>query len=119
MKKSFLRLLGTTLLLALIIGILVASIGWFLGWKTSTQFSNALFFPGGICIVMGIFSILGGTSMRSHFGVQYSQSAGDMSIGDRTKRWVADMNQGYGAFIFLFLTGGFLISLAVLIGIIF
>ncbi len=119
MKKSFLRLLGTTLLLILIIGILISIVGWFVGWKTATQFSNAFFLPGGICIVIGILSVVGGYSMRSDFKVLYSQSAGDMSTSERAKRWVADMSAGYGTFIFMFLTGGFLILLAIIIGSVF
>lgn len=87
-----------------------------LGWNTTTQFSNGLFWPGGILIVFGILSVMGGYTMRSNFGVLYSQSSGNMSISQRTQRWVADMTQGYNAFIFFFLTGGFLIVLAISIG---
>ena len=116
MKKSFLRLVGTTLLLALLIGIIVASIGWLLGWKTTTQFSNGLFLLGGILVVLGILSVMGGYGMRSDFHVVYSQSAGEMNIAERGRRWAADMTQGYSAFLFLFLSGGFLIGLAVLVG---
>ena len=117
MKKSFLRLVGTTLLLALMIGMLVSGVGWLLGWRTSVQFSNGLFIPGGILVVLGILSVMGGYGMRSDFHVVYSQSAGDMSNAERAQRWAADMTQGYSAFIFLFLTGGFLVGLAVLAGI--
>jgi len=119
MKKSFLRLLVTTLLLAIIIGALVSIVGWLLRWHTTTQFSNALFWPGAILIVFGILSVMGGYSMRSNFGMLYSQSASDMNLRERTQRLAADMTQGYSTFIFLCLTGVFLIGLAVLIGSIF
>jgi len=119
MKKSFLRMVGLTLLLALAIGAIVGCIGWLAGWKTGTQFSNGLFLPGALVIVAGLFSVMGGWGMRSDFRVVYSQSAGDMSVGERTKRWMADINQGYGAFVSLLLTGGFLVALAVLVGMIY
>jgi len=119
MKKSILRLLGTTLLVAIMIGILASIIGWLLGWKTGTQFSNGLFLPGGIVIILGILTIMGGYGMRSDFHVLYSQSAGSMSIQERTQRWMADMSQGYSTFIFLLLSGGFLICLAILVGTVF
>jgi hypothetical protein len=116
MKRSFLRLLCSTLLLSLLVAMLVSALGWLLGWKTTTQFSNGLFLPGGILIVLGILSVMGGYGMRSDFKVIYSQSAGDMSTAGRAKRWAADMTQGYSAFIFLLVTGGFLVGLAALVG---
>ena len=119
MKNSFLRLLGKTLFVAFGIGVLACGIGWALGWRTGAQFSNALFWPGCILIIIGILSVMGGYGMRSNFGTLYSQSAGDMSVSERTQRWVADMSQGYGAFIVLFLIGGFLIGLSILVGTIF
>ena len=119
MQKSILRLLGTTLLLAILIASLASCLGWLMGWKTSTQFSNGLFLPGGILIVLGILTIMGGYGMRSDFHVIYSQSAGTMSIQERTQRWMADMTQGYNTFIFLLLTGGFLIGLAVMVELVF
>jgi hypothetical protein len=119
MKKSILRLLATTLILTFIIGAIVACIGWLLRWHSTTQFSNAMFWPGAILIVLGLLSVTGGYGMRSNFGVLYSQSAGDMNLRERTQRWVSDMTQGYSTFILLCLTGAFLIGLAVLIGTIF
>ena len=70
-------------------------------------------------IVFGILSVMGGFSMHSNFGMLYSQSASDMNLRERTQRLAADMTQGYSTFIFLCLTGVFLIGLAVLIGSIF
>jgi hypothetical protein len=118
MKKSILQLVGKTLALAILIGVLAGCVGWLLGWKTSTQFSNGLFLPGMLLIGLGILSVVGGYGMRSDFHVVYSQSAGSMNIQERTQRWMADMTQGYSVFIFLLLSGGFLIGFAVLVGII-
>jgi hypothetical protein len=114
-----LRLLAITFALACIIGIVTASIGLLLHWNTTTQFSNGFFVTGAILVVLGILSVMGGYGMRSNFGVVYSQSAGDMNTLERSKRWVADMAQGYNAFIFLLLTGVYLIGLAILVPTIF
>ena len=119
MKKSIPRLILATLLLALLLCIIVLLIGVLLGWKTGTLYSNGLFLVGSIAIILGIFSVLGGFGMRSDFHVIYSQSAGAMSQKERTQRWVADMTQGYSAYIFLLLTGVFLIGLAVFVGMAF
>ena len=116
MKNPFLRLIAWALLLSLLIGLLVSGAGWMLGWHTSAQFSNGFFWSGGILIILGVLSVAGGYSMRSNFNVVYSQSAGDMNLGERTKRWVADMSQGYNTLIFLTLAGGVLVVLAILVG---
>jgi len=114
MKTSFWRLLANTLLLALVIGLVVACAGWLLGWKASVQYSNGFFGVGGILIVIGILSVMGGFGGRADSHMLFSQSAGSMDINERNQRLVSDMTQGYQAFIFLFLLGGFLVALAVL-----
>jgi hypothetical protein len=117
MKKSIPSLILATFLIAAILAILVALVGLLLGWKTGTQFSNGLFLVGALVIVVGVVSILGGFGMRSDFKLVYSQSAGSMNTLDRTRRWIADMAQGYSTYIYLLLVGAFLIAGSVLVGV--
>jgi hypothetical protein len=112
---KILRLLAITFVLAFAIGLITAFIGWLLHWNSTTQFSNGFFGAGAILIVIGILSIVGGFGMRSDFKLLYSQSAGDMNTLERSKRWIADMTQGYAFFSFLLLTGIYLIGFAILI----
>jgi uncharacterized membrane-anchored protein len=98
-----------------VIGLVTAGIGRLLHWNSTTQFSNAFFGAGAGLIVIGVLSVMGGFGMRSDFKTLYSQSAGDMNTLERSKRWIADMTQGYNLFLFLFLPGVFLIGLAVLV----
>jgi hypothetical protein len=119
MKKSIPRLLLFTLLIAVLLGALVSLIGLLLGWRTGTQYSNGLFLVGAIVIIVGIFSVLGGFGMRSDFKVLYSQSASSMNIADRSRRWISDTTQGYSAYIFMLLSGGFLFAFSVLVGVVF
>jgi hypothetical protein len=56
MKNTILRILINATLLALISGILVLVIGLYLGWKTSTQFSDGFFWAGGILISIGLLT---------------------------------------------------------------
>jgi len=119
MKTPILRLVLTALFLSLVIGLITSGIGALLGWETSTLFSNGLFIAGSACIILGIFTLLGGASIRADFSLLYGQSAGDASIAERTRRWVADMSQGYNALILLFLTGVLLIGLSILVGSLF
>jgi hypothetical protein len=119
MKKyliHYLRLAGTAALIAIIAGGSVLGIGWLRGWQTAIQFSNGFFAAGAIVLVLGFATVSGGFRMRSDFGVLYSQSAGDMSLSDRTKLWVADITQGYGALILLTFAGLLLIGVAILVG---
>lgn len=116
MKEPFLRLFLFTFLLALLAGILVSIIGWLTGWNTIVQFSNGLFITGGLFIALGLFSILGGYKKRADPNLTYAQSAGDMTLGERTKRLVSDMRREYHASILLSLTGAFLIGFAILVG---
>jgi len=110
-----LRLLAISFALACVIGLVTLLIGWLLHWNSTTQFSNGFFGAGAILIVFGLLSVFGGFGMRSDFKMLYSQSAGDMNTLERSKRWIADMSQGYGLFLFLLLPGIFLIGLAVLV----
>jgi hypothetical protein len=119
MKSPILRLFATTFVLALLVGILISIVGWFLGWNTSTQFSNGLFITGGVIIVIGLFSTLGGYNKRSDSFLAYTQSAGNMNLEERTRRMAADMLQEYRAVVFLTLTGGFMIGMAILVGSLF
>jgi hypothetical protein len=113
---AYLKLAGNALAVAIILGLLVSSIGWIFGWRTPVTFSNGMFFSGAALIVLGILSVMGGYSMRSDFKVLYSQSAGDMSLGDRTRRWVADMTQGYRLLVLMTVAGLLLVGAAILIG---
>ena len=116
MKNPLFRLFMVTFLLALAIGILVSAIGWLSGWGTFTQFSNGLFITGGLIVVIGLFSTLGGYDKRSDSFLSYAQSAGDMNLEERSRRMVTDMMQEYRAIVFLTLIGGFLIAMAIFVG---
>jgi hypothetical protein len=115
MVNKFLRLLGVTLVVALVIGLVITAIGLLLRWDSPVKFSNIFFWVGAGLIILGIVSILGGYKMRSDFGVLYSQSSGDMNIIERSKRWAADISQAYDFNLILLLTGLFLIGFSILI----
>ncbi|MGA2491017.1 MAG: hypothetical protein ABSF99_12685 [Anaerolineales bacterium] len=119
MRKNYahyFRLAGIAALVAIIAGLIVLVIGWLSRWHTAIQYSNGFFIAGAIVLVTGFASVSGGFRMRSDFGVLYSQSAGDMNLSDRTKLWVADMTQGYGALILLTIAGLILVGAAILVG---
>lgn len=106
------------LLLSFVISGLVSGAGWFLGWRTAAQFSNAFLGVGGILIIVGIFSIIGVLSMRSDYKVFYN-TGGASNLHERNQRWLEDLTEGSNSFLNFFLVGGFLLLLAILVGKIF
>ncbi len=119
MKSPILRLFVLTFLFALLVSVIVSIIGWLIGWNTSTQFSNGLFITGGLIVVIGLFSTLGGYDKRADPYLTYTQSAGSMDLAERGRRMASDMMQEYRAVVFLTLIGVFVIGMAILVGSLF
>lgn len=111
----YLRFAGMIALAALILSVLLGGIGWMLGWRTSTQFSNGFFIGGAFLIVLGVFSVMGGFSQRADFKMTYARTASPANLGERARQMMADINQGYNTLVFLVLTSVLLIGTAVLI----
>ncbi len=114
MKKPFLRTLISAMLLSLGSGIVVTIIGFILGWKTSTQFSNGFFWVGAIMISVGLLSILGA---KNHPVLFIPPTKPEST--DRFKLWMSDTTRGYNTIAFLGIAGVLLFgqsALALLIG---
>jgi hypothetical protein len=103
MAKILARLLLFSLIITLVVSLVVSVVGVILGWDNSVKFSDGLFWGGAILIV-------------SRFDVQYSQSAGNMNLAERTKRWVADMMQGYNMLSLFLMAGVLTLGASVLVG---
>lgn len=106
--------LGATLLV-----LAVAAIGWLVGWRTSTQFSNGFFILGTVVAVFGAYSALGGFGMRGNPGVNFAQTASVAPLEERNKRMIADMMQGTNTAYIATGIGLLLIVVAILISILF
>jgi hypothetical protein len=87
-----------------------------LRWDSPVKFSNGFFWAGTILITLGVLSVLGGFGLRGRFDMQYAQSAGDMSLAERTKRWLADMIQGYNMLALFLLLGTLTVGISILVG---
>ena len=88
MKNTILRILIGTILFSLISGIVVSIIGLMHGWKTSTQFSDALFWAGSIMISIGFISLVGYSQRAVDWPPVHSDPA------DRAKLWAVDIFHG-------------------------
>ena len=106
--------LGVTLLV-----LVVAGVGWLIGWRTATEFSNGFFILGAVVAVFGAYSALGGFGMRGNPGVNFAQTASLASLEERNKRMLADMMQGTNTAYIATGIGLLLIGVAVLIPILF
>lgn len=117
MKKqtNVARLLVVSLSIVMILGAAISLIGWITGWGASIQYCNGLFIAGAVLIVLGTLSVVGTYGQRASFGVQYSQSSGDMNLHERTSRWVSDITQGFNALIIGYISGGSLILVSILV----
>ncbi len=119
MKKSILRILISAILFSLISGIAVVVIGLIREWKTSTQFSDGLFWAGAIVISIGFLNVMGMRSQETVTGSQYNQSVVRLDMAEQLKNWEADVLHGNHLLAFLGITGLLLFglsALAVLIG---
>ena len=102
--------LGATLLVLVVTGI-----GWLVGWRTSTQFSNGFFILGAALAVFGAYSALGGFGMRGNPGVNFAQTTSVAPLEERNKRMIADMMQGTNIAYIATAVGLLLIGVAILI----
>lgn len=105
----------TAIGIALVVALIVTIIGLVSGWEM-VDYSNGMFIGGVIAFAVAILSSFGGWGHRADFKQMYSQSAGDMSLAERSRLWAQDLTRGYNAFLLMSLAGTLLIGLSVLIG---
>lgn len=115
MKNPVLRVLINAILFSLISGVVVAILGLILGWQTSTQFSDGLFWAGAVFFAIGLVNLMGMFSQRTVNGLQFSQSAVHLDVTERFKIWDADLYRGYNLLTFLGTSGLLLFGLAGLV----
>lgn len=113
--ESLLRMALTGIALGAAASVLVGVFGLIAGWRTALHFSNGMFVVGSVLIIFGILMVWGGFTSRANFGMTYSQSVSDMSLGERSKLWVLDSLRGYNAVVVTTIGGGVMFGLSVLI----
>ena len=115
-KMSYvLRLAGVVFGATLLVSLIVLIVGLTLHWNTPVQFSNGFFIAGGIVIVLGIVSGMGGLEQRGDAALLYGETAGHASITERTQQMLTDSKQRYGMLILAITVGALLIVIAVII----
>ena len=106
------RFLGIVILASLGVAIIVALIGWRLGWETLAEYGRGLQLGGMFVIGIGLLGIRGNWEVTRSFGYQYSMSTTQENSTQRTQRILGDFIQSYQFMLVMFLAGG----LSLLIG---
>ena len=109
-KKGFLKVLGhfldIILLAQLGISLVVAIIGWRLGWVTLAEYGRGLQLGGMFAIGIGLLGVRGNWEVTRSFGYQYSMSTTEQSGLQRTQQILGDFIQSYNFMLVMFLAGG-------------
>ena len=100
------RFLGIALLVLLGITLVVAVIGWRLGWGTLSEYARGLQMAGLFVIGVGLLGIRGNWEVTRSFGYQYSMSTTEQSSTQRTQRILGDFIQSYKFMLVMFFAGG-------------
>jgi hypothetical protein len=114
-RSLWIRIPAAALAISVLAALLVTIIGLIDKWKL-VDYSNGMFISGAVAIAFALLSSFGSWRSRTEFNQVYSQSAGDMSIAERSRLWVQDLTRGYNAFLLMSLVGALLIGLSILIG---
>ena len=99
------RFAGIAALVQLAILIAVLMVGWFAGWNTINQYSQALVWAGVLAIGLGLMSIKGHWATTRSFDYQHSLSVTKQDGWERTK-WNVAESMNIHRFLFLMVTVG-------------
>lgn len=115
-KSGKIYLFLKALVSALVIGIILSIVGWqILGWKSSAQFSEGLFWTSLLLAVYGYVNFIG----RHRGSRTYSESAGVMNLEERNRYWAAEAENVFESLPYIALVSVCLFVFAVLISFIF
>lgn len=106
------RFFGIVFLALLGIAIIVALIGWRMGWGALPEYARGLQMAGLFVVGIGLLGIRGNWEVTRSFGYQYSMSTTEENSSQRTQRILGDFIQSYQFMLVMFLAGG----LSLLIG---
>jgi len=111
---TILKMFGKATVITIIVGIIIAAIGYTNQWNDSVQYVNAFFIAGCLVIIAGASSRMTAGAGRDKFQYLYAESFRDMSATERANL-IANASSSYSTVILGFLSGGFLIAISVII----
>lgn len=117
--QGMLPFFGNVLLIDLAILIAVIAVCWVLGWRTTSQYGNALFIAGIAVIALGITSIVGGYETTRSAIYKYGQTVGMDTLDKSTRQDMKEMAVSYDFLYRMTAVGLGLVVLGALIQIVF
>jgi hypothetical protein len=103
------RVVRGSILAAVIFAGITLIVSWLINWRSPYQISQALLFAGMGSIAVGIFSVVGGWSIRTSYRYQYSRSASDMRMVDRASQDLKDVFSSNSFMITMLIAGSILV----------
>lgn len=89
----------------IVILALTGLVCWWLGWRTLAEYGTGLVWAGLAVMLLGMFSVLGGTQLNNDFKYQYSKSVMPAPAHDRAQQTVTDMTAGFSFATWAFIAG--------------
>lgn len=83
----------------------VSAIWWFGGWRTATDYANALFLAGSLIIIFGGQRVFATQSLDRSFKVRYAETIGSDGIGGSSRRLLLESESNFARAARLFLIG--------------
>jgi hypothetical protein len=99
------------------LGSVVSIVGWqYMGWNSSRQFSDGLFWTGAAVAILGYYIYQSELKdRRAMITASRVQPTGSLSMQERTKLWLADFSSSSRLMFQFFLVSLYLIGFAALI----
>jgi hypothetical protein len=111
---ALLKMGGEVVLLTILAGIVIGSIGILKKWDTSIQYSNAFFIAGCLLIIGGAFSRQAAGQDWDSFQLLSAESFRDMSPGERAD-FIVNASSSVRLIILGLLSGILLILISLLV----
>jgi len=118
MKRTVLmviiKMCGDAIFLTMIVGMIVAGIGYINKWDTSIAYSNALFISGCLLIVAGMSTRLAAGQDWNNFRFLHGESMRGMSNSERAN-FIVNASSSYRLVVLGLLSGILLFFLSMLV----
>ncbi len=111
---AMVKMCARVVLLTAVIGAVIAAIGYFKKWDSSTPYSNAFFVAGCLVIIAGASSRYAAGGQSSSFRDLAAESFRGMSSGERM-RFIVDASSPLRTVILGVLTGLLLILISAIV----
>ena len=105
-SRVIIRIAGIVLLVEFGVLVIVAMIGFWVGWQALEEFQRAIQIAGLLQIGSGFLGIKGNWEVTRSFDYQYSMSTTSKDSWERTQQTLTDFAQSYAFMLVMLFSGG-------------